>query len=499
MKDDTSEELEQPGRFPYTRGIHPNMYRDRLWTMRQYAGFGTAEETNRRYHYLLTQGTTGLSVAFDLPTQMGYDSDHELAQGEVGRVGVAIDTIEDMRTLFDGIALDQVSTSMTINSTASILFALYLSVGDEQGAARDALSGTVQNDVLKEYIARGTYIFPVEASLRLATDLMAFCAREVPRWNSISISGYHIREAGSTAPQEVAFTLANGLVYVESVLAAGVPLEDFAPRLSFFFAAHNDLLEEVAKFRAARRLWALLMKERFGASDRSCQLRFHTQTGGSTLTAQQPLNNVARVTIQALAAVLGGTQSLHTNGYDEALALPTEQAAKLAVRTQQILAHESGITNAVDPLAGSYYVEALTSEIEDRARAYLDEIEDLGGASKAIDFMQKEIHESAYRHQKELEENERLLVGVNVFEEDEESLSIQKPDFSAFEADQRRRLEDFKATRDSGDASQALEAIRSAARSTENLIPSIIVAANASATLGEISEVLRDEWGTHDR
>ena len=493
------EELEQPGQFPFTRGIYPDMYRDRLWTMRQYAGFGTAQETNRRYHYLLKQGTTGLSVAFDLPTQMGYDSDHPLAQGEVGLVGVAIDTLDDMRTLFDGIALDQVSTSMTINSTAAILFALYLCVGDEQGVGRDALSGTVQNDILKEYIARGTYIFPVDPSLRLATDLMAYCAREVPRWNSISISGYHIREAGSTAPQEVAFTLANGLAYVERVLAAGVPLEDFAPRLSFFFAAHSDLFEEVAKFRAARRLWALLMKERFDASDRSCQLRFHTQTGGVTLTAQQPLNNVARVTIQALAAVLGGTQSLHTNGYDEALALPTEQAVKLALRTQQILAHESGITNTVDPLGGSYYVEALTREIEDRARVYLDEIEGLGGASQAIEFMQNEIHESAYRHQKEIEENERLQVGVNVFEEDEESMSIPKPDFSAFEADQRRRLEDFKASRDSANASQALEGIRSAARSTENLIPPIILAAKASATLGEISQALRDEWGTHDR
>jgi len=496
---DDAEALEQPGQFPFTRGIYPDMYRDRLWTMRQYAGFGTARETNRRYHYLLTQGTTGLSVAFDLPTQMGYDSDHPLAQGEVGRVGVAIDTLDDMRTLFDGIALDRVSTSMTINSTAAIIFALCLSVGDEQGVGRDALSGTVQNDILKEYIARGTYIFPVDPSLRLATDLMAYCAREVPRWNSISISGYHIREAGSTAPQEVAFTLANGLAYVEKVLAAGVPLEDFAPRLSFFFAAHSDLFEEVAKFRAARRLWALLMKERFDASDRSCQLRFHTQTGGVTLTAQQPLNNVARVTIQALAAVLGGTQSLHTNGYDEALALPSEQAAKLAIRTQHILAHESGITNTVDPLAGSYYVEALTREIEDRARAYLDGIEGLGGASQAIEFMQNEIHESAYRHQKEIEENERLQVGVNVFEEEEEPMSIPKPDFSAFEADQRHRLKDFKASRDSAHASQALEGIRSAARSTENLIPPIIQAAKASATLGEISEALRGEWGTHDR
>ncbi len=493
------EGLEKPGEFPFTRGIYPNMYRGRLWTMRQYAGFGTAQETNQRYHYLLSQGTTGLSVAFDLPTQMGYDSDHPIAAGEVGRVGVAIDTIEDMRTLFDGIALDQVSTSMTINSTAAILFALYLSVGDEQGLGRDALAGTVQNDVLKEYIARGTYIYPVDPSLRLATDLMAFCAREVPQWNSISISGYHIREAGSTAPQEVAFTLANGLAYVESVLAAGVPLEDFAPRLSFFFAAHNDLFEEVAKFRAARRLWARLMKARFGASDRSCQLRFHTQTGGSTLTAQQPLNNVVRVTIQALAATLGGTQSLHTNGFDEALALPSEEAAKLALRTQQILAHESGVTNTADPLAGSFYVEALTTQIEDGARAYLEEIEGLGGASKAIGFMQDQIHESAYRYQMEIEKNERQVVGVNVFEEDEEDpMSVPSPDFSGLEQDQRRRLEDFKARRDSEESSQALEGVRSAAGSTDNLMPPIIEAVKASATLGEISGVLREEWGTHD-
>ena len=490
--------LGEPGQFPFTRGVYPNMYRGRLWTVRQYAGFGTAEETNQRYHYLLSQGTTGLSVAFDLPTQMGYDSDHAIARGEVGRVGVAIDTIEDMRTLFRGITLDEVSTSMTINSTAAILLALYLSLGDEQGVERDALAGTVQNDVLKEYVARGTYIYPVEPSLRLATDLVAFCAREVPRWNSISISGYHIREAGSTAPQEVAFTLANGLAYVERALAAGVPLEDFAPRLSFFFAAHNDLLEEVAKFRAARHLWARLMKERFDASDRSCQLRFHTQTGGSTLTAQQPLNNVVRVTLQALAAVLGGTQSLHTNGFDEALALPTEGAAKLAVRTQQILAHESGITNTVDPLAGSYYVEALTRQIEDLARAYIDEIEGMGGAPQAIEFMQGEIHESAYRHQMEIEGNERLVVGVNVFEEEEEPRSIEKPDFSALETAQALRLEDFKARRDSGDASQALEGIRSAARSTDNLMPPMIQAVKASATLGEISQVLREEWGTHD-
>ena len=488
----------RPGEFPFTRGIYPNMYRGRLWTMRQYAGFGTAEETNQRYHYLLTQGTTGLSVAFDLPTQMGYDSDHPIARGEVGRVGVAIDTIEDMRTLFDGIALDRVSTSMTINSTAAILLALYLSLGEETGVRRKALAGTVQNDVLKEYVARGTYIYPVEPSLRLATDLVAFCAREVPQWNSISISGYHIREAGSTAPQEVAFTLANGLAYVEKVLAAGVPLEDFAPQLSFFFAAHNDLLEEVAKFRAARRLWARLMKERFGASDRSCRLRFHTQTGGSTLTAQQPLNNVVRVTIQALAAALGGTQSLHTNGFDEALALPTEKAAKLALRTQQILAHESGVTNTVDPLAGSYYVEALTDEIEKRARADMEKIEGLGGAPNAIEFMQGEIHESAYRHQMAIEKHERRVVGVNVFEEEEGAMSAPSPDFSELEADQRRRLEDFKARRDFGNTSQALEGVRSAARATDNLMPPVIEAVKASATLGEISEVLREEWGTHD-
>ena len=493
-----AEEFERPGQFPFTRGIHPNMYRGRPWTMRQYAGFGTAEETNQRYHYLLTQGTTGLSVAFDLPTQMGYDSDHPIAQGEVGRVGVAIDSIDDMRTLFHGIALDEVSTSMTINSTAAILFALYLSVGEEQGVGREALAGTVQNDVLKEYVARGTYIYPVDPSLRLVADLVAFCAREVPRWNPISISGYHIREAGSTAPQEVAFTLANGLAYVERVLAAGVPLEDFAPRLSFFFAAYNDLLEEVAKFRAARRLWARLMKERFGASDRSCQLRLHTQTGGSTLTAQQPLNNMVRVTVQALAAALGGTQSLHTNGFDEALALPTEGAAKLAIRTQQILAHESGITNTVDPLAGSYYVEALTSKIEDAASTYLEEIEGLGGAPKAIEFMQGEIHASAYRHQMEIEENKRLVVGVNAFEEEEEPPSIEKPDFWALEVAQKLRLDEVKTGRDAGNTSQALEGVRSAARSTENLVPPIIEAAKASATLGEISQVLREEWGTYD-
>ncbi len=429
---------EEPGRFPFTRGIHPTMYRGRLWTMRQYAGFGTAEDTNKRYRYLLDQGTTGLSVAFDLPTQMGYDSDHPMALGEVGRVGVAIDSLEDMRVLFQGISLDRVSTSMTINATAAILLALYVALGDEQGTPREKLRGTVQNDVLKEYIARGTYIYPVEPSLRLIADVMAFCAREIPQWNTISISGYHMREAGGTAPQEIAFTFANGLEYVERALKAGIPLEDFAPRLSFFFAAHNDVLEEVAKFRAARRLWARLMKERYGASDPACRLRFHTQTGGSTLTAQQPLNNVVRVTLQALAAVLGGTQSLHTNSFDEALALPSEGSALLAVRTQQILAHESGVTNTVDPLGGSYFIEALTDTLEERAEEYLARIQELGGAAKAVEFMKEEIHQAAYRFQLEVEEGRRTVVGVNAYTEEGAPPEIGAPDYPALEAAQNR-------------------------------------------------------------
>jgi methylmalonyl-CoA mutase N-terminal domain/subunit len=466
--------------------------------MRQYAGFGTAQETNRRYHYLLEQGTTGLSVAFDLPTQMGYDSDHAMAEGEVGRVGVAIDSIEDMRVLFEGISLDQVSTSMTINSTAAVLLALYIAVGDERTIARGDLNGTVQNDVLKEYVARGTYIYPVDASLRLVSDVTAFCTKEVPRWNSTSISGYHIREAGSTAPQEIAFTLANGIEYVERALAAGIPLEEFAPRLSFFFAAHNDLLEEVAKFRAARRLWARLMKERYDASDKSCKLRFHTQTGGSTLTAQQPMNNVVRVAIQALAAVLGGTQSLHTNGFDEALTLPTEEAAKIALRTQQIVAHESGVTRTADPLGGSHYVEALTDQVEALAADYLNQIAELGGAAKAVGFMQDEIHRSAYDHQMAVESQERLVVGVNIFGEDDPSPEISKPDFSALEAAQKARLAELKNGRDSENASHAREAIRSAARGSDNLMPPIIEAVKVSVTLGEVSDVLRDEWGTYD-
>jgi len=495
---DPEQELGQPGRFPFTRGVHPTMYRGRAWTMRQYAGFGTAEETNRRYHYLLGRGQTGLSVAFDLPTQMGYDSDHALAMGEVGRAGVAIDSLEDMRQLFAGIRLDEVSTSMTINSTAPILLALYVALGDEQGVARDRLSGTVQNDVLKEYVARGTYIYPVEASLRLVSDVVAFCTRELPRWNPISISGYHIREAGATAPQEVAFTFANGLEYVERALATGTALEDFAPRLSFFFAAHNDLFEEAAKFRAARRLWARLVKERWGASDAACRLRFHTQTGGSTLTAQQPHNNIVRVTLQGLAAVLGGTQSLHTNGYDEALALPTEEAARIALRTQQILAHESGVTRTVDPLAGSYYVEWLTDEIETRAREYLTRIEELGGAAAGIDYMREEVHRSAYRFQMEIEAGTRTVVGVNAFREESEDIRIEQPDFSALEAHQVEKLAALRSRRDQRAAQDALGAVGKAARGGESLLPPIIDAVKALATLGEISDALRREWGTYD-
>lgn len=496
--EDHEGEAAPPGAYPYTRGIYPDMYRGRVWTMRQYAGFGTAEETNARFHYLLDRGQTGLSTAFDLPTQMGYDSDAGMSAGEVGRVGVAIDSLDDMRRLFDGIRLDEVSTSMTINSTAAILLAFYVALGDEQGVARDQLSGTVQNDVLKEYIARGTYIYPVEQSLRLVTDIMAFCSREVPRWNTVSISGYHIREAGSTAPQEVAFTFANGLEYVQRALEAGIALEAFAPRLSFFFAAHNDLLEEVAKFRAARRLWATLLRDRFGASDRSCRLRFHTQTGGSTLTAQQPHNNVVRVTIQALAATLGGTQSLHTNGYDEALALPTEESARIALRTQQILASESGVTRVADPLGGSHYVEALTDEIERRAVEYLDHIDELGGASRAIDYMQEEIHQAAYRFQMEVEAGERTVVGVNEYVEDEGSPRIGQPDYSGLEGAQRGRLASWKAARDEAVVSTAIARISEVARSDENLLPPMIDAVKAGVTLGEISDALRREWGRYD-
>lgn len=489
---------EQPGTYPYTRGVYPDMYRGRVWTMRQYAGFGTAEETNERFRYLLARGQTGLSVAFDLPTQMGYDSDAGMANGEVGRVGVAIDSLDDMRRLLAGIPLGEVSTSMTINSTAGILLALYVALGDEQGVERSSLSGTVQNDVLKEYIARGTYIYPVDASLRLITDIMAFCAREVPRWNTVSISGYHIREAGSTAPQEIAFTFANGLEYVRRALGAGLEIESFAPRLSFFFAAHNDLFEEVAKFRAARRLWAKLLRERYDASDRSCRLRFHTQTGGSTLTAQQPLNNVVRVAVQALAATLGGTQSLHTNGYDEALALPTEESAKLALRTQQILASESGVTRTADPLGGSHYIEALTDEIEARAVEYLEKIDAMGGAARAIEYMQEEIHQAAYRFQMEIEAGERPVVGVNVYEEEGGSPRVGHVDYSSLEEGQKSRLAAFKADRDAAVVARELDAIRLLARSDDNLMPAFVGAVKHGVTLGEISDALRAEWGRWD-
>jgi methylmalonyl-CoA mutase N-terminal domain/subunit len=424
----------QPGEFPFTRGVYETMYRGRLWTMRQYAGFGTAEDTNRRFRFLLDSGQTGLSVAFDLPTQMGYDSDHAIAQGEVGRVGVAIDTVDDLALLFEGIDLAKVSTSMTINSTASIQLAMYVALADERGISRRELAGTVQNDIIKEFIARGTYIYPVESSLRLVTDLFDFCARELPRWNSISISGYHMREAGCTAAQEIAFTLANGLEYVERAVARGVDFEDFAPRLSFFFAAHNDLFEEVAKFRAARRLWASLMRGRYAASDRACLLRFHTQTAGSTLTAQQPLNNVVRVAVQAMAAVLGGTQSLHTNSHDEALALPSADSARLALRTQQLLAFESGAASTADPLAGSYYVETLTAELEGQASKLLGEIERRGGAARAIDYMVDEIQRAAYAYQMEIERGERVVVGVNQYEEQESEPRIDQPAFPELEA-----------------------------------------------------------------
>jgi methylmalonyl-CoA mutase N-terminal domain/subunit len=429
---------------------------------------------------------------------MGYDSDHAMAAGEVGRVGVAIDSLDDMRTLFRDIGLDGVSTSMTINSTAAILLAMYVAVGEEQGIPRTALTGTVQNDILKEYVARGTYIYPVAPSLRLVADVIAFCSTDVPRWNPVSISGYHIREAGATAPMEVAFTFADGLQYVDEAVSRGVPLEEFAPRLSFFFAAHNDFFEEVAKFRAARRLWARLMRDRYGASDKACRLRFHTQTGGSTLTAQQPLNNVVRVTMQALASVLGGTQSLHTNGYDEALALPTEESARLALRTQQVLAFESGVTETADPLAGSYYVEALTDEIEQRARAYLEQIDERGGAALSIGYMQDEIHAAAYAFQQEIEAGARTVVGINAFDEAEETVRPAAPDYGALEQEQRDKLSRIKAARSAEDVDRALARIREMAEGDGNLMPPIVEAVRSMATLGEISDVLRSVWGTYD-
>jgi len=492
---DPDASIGEPGAWPFTRGVYADMYRGRPWTMRQYAGFGTAAETNARFRYLLAQGQTGLSVAFDLPTQMGLDSDDPLADGEVGRVGVAIDTLDDMEVLLDELPLERVSTSMTINATAAILLAMYVAVADARGIPRDRLSGTVQNDILKEFAARGTYIYPVEPSLRLVSDIFEFCAREIPRWNSISISGYHMREAGATAAQEIAFTLANAREYVRRSLARGLELESFAPRLSFFFGAHNDLFEEVAKFRAARRLWARLMREEFGASDKSCRLRFHTQTAGSSLTAQQPLNNVTRVTVQALAGVLGGTQSLHTNAFDEALALPGEEAARLALRTQQILAEESGVTHTVDPLAGSWYVESLTDELERLAREYLRRIDELGGAAEAIPFVREEIHRAAYAWQLALESGERRVVGVNCYEDEGTEVSIRQPDYVELGRVQRARLEQARARRDDPSVRRLLERIDGAAETDENLVPPIVEAVKARATLGEISGVLRKRWG----
>jgi methylmalonyl-CoA mutase N-terminal domain/subunit len=497
---DYERDLGRPGEFPYTRGIRSNMYRGRLWTMRQYAGYATAEESNARYKYLLSQGTTGLSVAFDLPTQIGLDSDDPLSGGEVGKVGVAIDSLEDMQRLFDGIPLGEVSTSMTINATAAILLSLYLAVARKQGVAFDKVNGTLQNDILKEYIARGTYIFPPEPSLRLITDTFAFCAREVPSWNTISISGYHIREAGSTAVQEVAFTLADAIAYIEAALNAGLKIDDFAPRISFFFNAHNNLLEEVAKFRAARRLWARIMRERFQARDpRSLMLRFHTQTAGSTLTAQQPEVNVVRTAIQALAAVLGGTQSLHTNAMDEALALPTEDAARLALRTQQVIAHESGVADTVDPLAGSYAIEELTTEIERRVVDYLDKIDALGGTLRAIEtgYIQREIQNSAYEYQRAVETRDAIVVGVNQFQNDEESKVKTLRVNPAIERDQIERVRALRARRDRDAVAAAMTRLEEAARGSENLLPRILDCVEAFATVGEISHRLRGVWGEY--
>ncbi|MEP6717510.1 MAG: methylmalonyl-CoA mutase family protein [bacterium] len=493
-------DLNAPGEFPYTRGIYSNMYRGRLWTMRQYAGYATAEESNARYKYLLAQGTTGLSVAFDLPTQIGLDSDNALAVGEVGKVGVAIDSLEDMQRLFDGIPLDSVSTSMTINATAAILLALYLAVARRQNVAFEKVKGTLQNDILKEYIARGTYIYPPAPSLRLVTDTFAYCAHEVPNWNTISISGYHIREAGSTAVQEVAFTIADGITYVEAALQAGLEIDDFAPRISFFFNAHNNLLEEIAKFRAARRLWARIMRDRFKARDaRSQMLRFHTQTAGSSLTAQQPEVNVVRTTIQALAAVLGGTQSLHTNAMDEALALPTEEAARLALRTQQVIAYESGVADTADPLAGSYAIEQLTHEIEDRASNYLERIDAMGGMLRAIEtgYVQKEIQESAYRYQRAIEKEDSIVVGVNRFQSSEESNVPTLRVNPAIEQQQIERLRAVRERRDFAAVKAALAKLEAAAAGTENLLPLILESVEAYATVGEISNRLRNVWGEY--
>jgi methylmalonyl-CoA mutase N-terminal domain/subunit len=499
---DYDSEIGYPGQYPFTRGYQPTMYRGKPWTMRMYAGFATAEESNKRYKFLVEQGSTGLSVAFDLPTQIGYDSDHPLSEGEVGKVGVAIDSLKDMEILFDGIPLDKVSTSMTINAPASVLLAMYIAVAEKQGVSPDKLRGTIQNDILKEYIARGTYIFPTEPSMRLITNIFEYCSKEVPQWNTISISGYHIREAGSTAAQEVGFTLADGIAYVDAAIKAGLDVDTFAPRLSFFFNAHNDLLEEVAKYRAARRLWAKIMKERFGAKKpQSMMLKFHTQTAGCTLTAQQPDNNIIRVAIQTLAAVLGGTQSLHTNSRDEALALPTTESVQIALRTQQIVAYESGVTNTVDPLAGSYYIEAKTKQIEDEAMEYIRKIDELGGAPRAIDlgFIQKEITDSAYKYQMEIESLDRIVVGVNKFQVQEEApKGLLKVDPIVGEM-QKKKIAEVKASRNNEATQAALEALRKACQGTENVMPYILAAVKEYATLGEICGVMREVFGEYEQ
>src|SRR3712207_6673168 len=495
-----SERLADPGEFPYTRGVYPSMYRGRPWTMRQYAGFGTAMETNARFKYLIQNGQTGLSVAFDLPTQMGRDSDHELALGEVGKVGVAIDSLLDMRALFDGIPLKDVSTSMTINATAAVLLLLYSLVAEEQGARAEDITGTTQNDILKEYLARGTYIYPPAASMRITTDMFAYCAKELPRWNTISISGYHIREAGSTAVQELAFTLSNAIAYVKAALDAGLQIDRFAPRLSFFFNAHNDLFQEVAKYRAARRMWAKIMRERFGATDeRSMKLRFHTQTAGSSLTAQQAENNIVRTTVQGLSAVLGGTQSLHTNAFDEALALPTERSARIALRTQQILAHEGGLTSTTDPLAGSYYVEALTDAVEEAAWEYIRRIDALGGSVHAVEerFRQREVEESAFRYQREVEKEERIIVGVNRYGSGEDpDMELHSVDESILER-QSERLAQLREARDNPAVEKALRRLKTVAAGSENLLYPMKEALANLATVGEVSDALREVFGQY--
>ena len=494
------DDLNFPGEYPYTRGVQPTMYRGRLWTMRQYAGFGDAEESNKRYKYLLKNGQTGLSIAFDLPTQIGYDSDHPMAYGEVGKVGVAIDSLEDMEILFAGIPLDQVSTSMTINAPAAILLAMYIAIAEKQGIPPSQLNGTIQNDILKEYIARGTYIFPPLPSMRLITDVFDYCSKELPKWNTISISGYHIREAGATAIQEIAFTLANGIAYVAAAAKQGLDIDTFAPRLSFFFNAHNDLFEEVAKFRAARRIWAKIMKERFGAKDpRSMMLRFHTQTAGCTLTAQQPDNNIVRVAIQALAAVLGGTQSLHTNSRDEALSLPSQQSVRIALRTQQVIAYESGVAETVDPMAGSYYLESLTKIIEQEAMSYITKIDQLGGSPKAIEhgFIQREIQNSAYQYQKDIEEKRRIIVGVNQFQSEEEPMKDLLKVNPEIEKRQTERLNKLKKNRNELKVQENLKLLTKMANSEQNIMPAILDCVRSYATLGEICDQLRAVFGEY--